>query len=304
MTALVRQEQHPDTELWRAIEAAGGLWVPNGYPEPEEVLAEARQRGVRALLTRGGDLQLLHGLPELRFLEAHDPVDVTPAQGLARLRSLGVTAWGGRLDGSAWPELEWFSAAETPRDGGGVETLYDHPRVRSISVAGMRSADLGELAAPRLESLSLSQGPTLRSLAGIERSADVLRRLELARLPNLTSFSGLTSLRRLEVLRLEGLRHVTTLDEVAALPQLQLLDISELRSVESLAPLAGHPTLRFVAFGRTVDRDLRPLRDVPHLELVHHGHASAWHGDAGGAAQLNEVPADDPRKLEWRRLVG
>jgi hypothetical protein len=302
MSALVRQEQHPDTAYWRAIDEVGGRWSVVGYPTPAEILAAARERDVRAITLAGEAVSVAAELPGLEFVTVTDPPDVAPLLGLRRLRALSVLAWRGRLDGAAWPQLEWFAASSTPRDGGGVESLYDHPRVRDLGLGGVRLHDLAPLTAPSLEVLRLGPSPTLTSLAGIEQHADRLRWVDLERMPKLASLAELASLPALEVLKLSGLKLVTSLEDVARIPGLRMLDIGDQRGIESLAPLAGHPTLEHVAFGRTVDLDLDPLQDIPRLRLVHHGHLSDWHGSRGDVPLLQDLPATDPRVQEWRRL--
>ena len=282
--------------------AAGGLWLVEHSADREAVVAEARERGVRAL-TVDGDLSFVADLPDVEFLVARDPPDVTPALGLSKLRLLRFPGtWGGRLDAAAWPALEWFSATEIPKDGGGVETVFDHPALRELGLTRPRVADLEPITAPRLESLSIGQSRTVASLTGIEAHAEWLLDLSLWALPALESLRGLESLGQLEVLHLDGLRQITALDDVAKLPRLRFLDIFELKNLESLQPLAGHPTLEFVGFAKTADLDLEPLFTIPNLKLVNTG-MYRWNRDVHELPYLHDVPPDDPRRLEWNRLA-
>jgi hypothetical protein len=282
--------------------AAGGLWLVEGSTDRAAVVAEARERGVRALEV-AGDLSFLAELPDLEFLIARDPPDVAPVHGLSKLRRLSFSGtWGGRLDGSAWPALESFDAVEIPKGGGGVETLFGHPSLRRLGLQRPRLVDLRPVEAPRLVSLRIAQTRTLVSLAGVEARASTLLDLTLSGLAALESLRGLEALERLEVLHLDGLRLITSLEEVARLPSLRFLDIMDLKGVESLRPLAGHPTLEYIGFGRTADLDLEPLFAIPSLKLVLTG-SYRWNRDVHDLPYLHDVSPDDPRRLEWSRLA-
>jgi hypothetical protein len=100
--------------------AAGGLWLVEYWADREAVVAEVRERGVRALDVFG-DVSFLAELPEVEFLVARDPPDVEPIHSLSKLRLLSFPGtWDGRLDGTAWPVLERFGVTEIPKDGGGL----------------------------------------------------------------------------------------------------------------------------------------------------------------------------------------
>lgn len=286
----------------REMAAAGGLWLVGHSTDRAAAIAEVRERGLRALEVVG-DLSFVADLPDIEFLVARDPPEVAPIHRLSKLRLLSFSGtWGGSLDGAAWPELRWFGAVETPKGGGGIETLFVHPSLRSLGLGRPRLADLGPIEAPRLESLDIGQTPTLTTLAGIERHASRLLDLSLGALPALESLRGLESLERLEVLHLDGLRHVTSLEDVAKLPRLRFLDVFDLKKVESLAPLAHHPTLEFVGFGRTVDLDLDPLFTIPNLKLILTG-TYRWNRDVHELPYLADLPRDDPRRVEWTHLT-
>jgi hypothetical protein len=283
--------------------AVGGLWRVARTTDRAEAVAEALERNVRALDVFG-DLSFLTALPDLEFLKAHDPRDVAPIHTLSKLRLLSFPGtWDGRLDGSAWPKLERFGAVEIPKDGGGVETLFAHPTLKSLGLTRPRIADLRPIETPRLESLSVGQTSAVESLAGIGAHAARLLDLSLWWLPKLESLDGLEALEHLEVLHLDGLRNITSLEVVAKLPNLRFLDIFDLKNVESLAPLAGHPTLGFVGFGKTVDLDLEPLFTLPNLQLILTGRGHGWNRDVSELPYLHDLPSDDPRRLEWNRLT-
>ena len=137
---------------------------------------------------------------------------------------------------------------------------------------------------------------------GIEQHAERLTYLDLFRLPKLASLAPLGRLTSLESLHLATMRQVTTLEEVASIPGLRLLDISEQKGIESLTPLAGHPTLEHIAFGRTGDMDLSPLREVPQLKLVSYGYRGSWKGSVGDATDFFDTDEDHPDRQSWRRL--
>src|ERR1051326_5810158 len=193
--------------------AAGRLWQVGQSTDRAAAVAEVRERGLRALEVVG-DLSFVAELPELEYLLPRDPPDVEPIHTLAKLRLLSFSGtWGGTLDGAAWPELRWFGAVETPKNGG-VETLFGHPSLRSLGLGRLRLTDLRPIEAPRLESLDVGESRSLVTLAGIEQHASRLLDLSLGALPALESLRGLESLERLEVLHLKGLRQITTLADV------------------------------------------------------------------------------------------
>jgi hypothetical protein len=283
--------------------AAGGLWLVEYRADREAVVAEVRERGIRALEVFG-DVSFLVKVPHVEFLVAHDPPDVAPIHELSKLRLLSFPGtWDGDLDGTTWPVLEWFGANEIPKRGGGVETLFAHPSLRSLGLGRPRIADLQAIAAPRLDSLSVGQTSTLSRLSGIERHASTLLDLSLDGLSSLQSLRGLHALDRLEVLHLGDLRRITSLDEVARLQVLRFLGIFHLKNVESLGPLAGHPTLEYIGFGKTADLDLEPLFTIPNLKLILTGRGYGWNRDVHHLPYLDDVPADDPRRLEWNELT-
>jgi hypothetical protein len=303
VTALKAVTSPVESEPNIAIAASGGLWAADRDADRKAVVVEARERGIRAFSVQG-NVDFIAELPELEFLVAMDPPDVRPIHALPRLRLLSLSGtWGGRLDGSAWPRLEWFSAVETPKDEGGVETLLSgQPGLRSLGVGRYRRADFVGVRGPRLESLAIWDSRALTSLAGIGSLGGTLTALNLAMLPNLSSLDGIESLPLLEVVKLDGIRQVTTLDAVARLPHLRFLDIMDLKTVASLWPLAGHPTLEYVSFGPTRDLDLDPLLEIPNLKLVLTG-SHRWNRDVHGLPYWHDCPPDDPRRLEWNRLT-
>lgn len=292
----------PEVELQAAMLEAGGEWVVERDADPAAVVSAALDRGVRALSVSGPDIGFVRDLPDLEFLRVGDCGDVSPALELPRLRSFAAVSWRGRIDGPAWPELRWFGAGEVPKDGGGIDTVLGHEAVRSLWLGRFRGTDLTSVTAPHLVELSVGPAAALASLAGLEQHADRLEVLDLSATPALTSLAALAEMRQLAVLGIGGARHVTTLDDVAQAPALRLLKIDELTVVESLAPLAGHPRLEFLSVGRVRDKDLAPLHQVPRLRLVV-GPPAGWRGNIHDLLYLHDVHEDDPRRLDYGRLV-
>lgn len=292
----------PDIELQAAMLEAGGEWIVEPGADPADVVREVRERGVRALSVMGPDIGVVRDLPDLEFLRVGDCRDVSPAQGLSRLRSFSAVSWRGRIDASAWPELTWFGVSEVSKDGGGLETVVGHDAVRSLWLGRFRDTDLTSVTAPRLVDLHLGPAAALESLTGLEQHAQRLEVLDLHSTPSLTSLASLAVMQRLAVLGIGGARHVTTLDEIAQAPALRFLKVDELKGVESLDPLSGHPSLEFVVLGRVRDKDLGPLHDLPRLRLVT-GPPGGWKGDIHDLPYMHDIAEDDDRQVEYARLV-
>lgn len=302
MSVLKPRTIIPQQTSGQAMSDAGGLWLVEGSTDRGAVAAEVRERGLRALEI-AGDLTFVEDLPELEFVVVRDPLDVAPLHSLSKLRLLTFPGtWDGTLDGAAWPALEWFSANEIPKNGGGVETLFAHPGLVSLGLGRPRITDLRVVTAPRLESLSVTQTRTLATVSGIEQHASRLRNLTLDTLSGLETLRGLETLEHLEILHLGALRQITTLEEVAGLPNLRFLDIFDLKNVETLAPLTGNATLEYIGFGKTADRDLDPLSTMPNLKLINTAR-SGWNRDVHELPYLHDVPPDDPRRIEWQNLA-
>jgi hypothetical protein len=292
----------PEIELQAAMLQAGGEWVVEPTADPAEVVREARERGVRALSVIGPDIGFVRELPDLEFLRVGDCRDVSPALDLPALRSFSAVSWRGEIDGAAWPGLTWFGTAEVPKDGKGMGSVLGHPAVRSLWLGRFRDRDLTSITAPSLVELHLGPAPQLESLSGLQQHADRLEVLDLHSVPALTSLRGLGSLVRLEVLGVGAARQVSTLEDVAAATSLRLLKVDELKGVESLAPLAGHPRLEFLTLGQVTDRDLGPLFELPRLALVA-GPPRGWNRDIHDLPYAHDIPDDDPRQVEYTRLV-
>ena len=246
MSVLQERWLHPSQTSHQAMREAGGLWVAMGRPDPDELVAEARQRGVRALEVQQNDLAVLAELPELEFLYvASDPTDVSPLSRLPNLRLLAFTGtWDDELDFSAFPHLEWFDAVECPRGGGGLSSLFvGHERLHTLGIGRYPWPDLAPLGALRLRRLVIWNSRKLSALDGADALAGSLRDLSLSSLPNLTSLAGLGLLPGLEVLSLESLRHVTTLTGSPMEPRLPRVPVSlpsRVRSSDrSRVPRAG-----------------------------------------------------------------
>jgi hypothetical protein len=293
---LQERRLQPLQSSHRAMREAGGLWAALGRPDPAAIVAEVRRRGIRALEVQHADIGFLAELPELEFLYvASDPPDATPVMRLPNLRFLSFTGtWGGRLDFGALPRLEWFSAVECPRGGGGLDSLFaGHDQVLDLGIGRYPWADLTAPGALRLRRLAIWDSRAITGLDGLAALAPTLRGLDLDGLPNLPSLAGLEVLADLEVLRLGRLRHVTELSVVRELPSLRALHVFELKDVASLAPLAGHPALECLTFGRIRDLDLAPLESLSRLRLVHTGRYR-WNRDLDVFPNRLGMETDDP----------
>ena len=200
----------------------------------------------------------------------------------------------------ALPNLVSFAVNESPKDGGGLDSLFaGHPRLEALSLGRSRLADLRPLAGLHLRTLGLSGG--LTSLAGSEALATKLDHLMLDSAPNLTSLDGIEALTSLGVISISGLRNIAALDWVAALPRLRMLDAFDQKLIDSLKPLAGHPSLEFVSFGRVKDLDLRPLTQLPRLRVVQTGNYR-WNLPLSDFPMLGSFARDDPTRREYYTL--
>jgi hypothetical protein len=294
----------------RAMAEAGGLWaIPHWLSRWEllrrraELLAEARERGVRALEDDTVDEALVEALPDLEFLRVAGIAEGRLIERLTGLRLLGLSAWNGPLDLGRLARLEWLAVGE-PEPGDLDSLLPGHPTLRHLRLGRYADVDLAGLERLRLAHLWLGNSRRLASLQGIAALAPTLTGLELWRLPALRSLDGIDALTNLESLVLSSLRSVTTLEWVASLPNLRLLDVLELKSIESLAPLAGHGSLEYLAIPRTRDLDLEPLRSLPKLRVVLAA-PGRWRGDGEDLRQLSSRPRDDPEmRRMWRLREG
>lgn len=303
MNQLHERTLNPYLPAHRTILDAGGLWIVPADAEPSAVVAEVRERRLRALEVNAADLAFLRDLPALEFLQLRDVADVKPLHRLHRLRGLHVSGtWDGTIDFQAFPRLESFGVVECPRDGGGLDTLLaGHSTLRSLAVGRYRHPDLTPLAGLSLERLSLGDSRTLQSLDGAGALAATLKKLDLYLCPYLESLAGIELLRGLQAVALASLRHVTTVEFAAALPGLRHLDAFELRNVKSLWPLAAHPSLEFAAFGRVRDLDLDPLTTIPKLRLILTG-TYRWNRDIHSFPYMHDVADDHPARVAWREL--
>lgn len=291
-----------DTELADVIRGVGGMWRPKPSAPVDEVVAEVTSRDIRAMCFRG-DVEAVRRLPQLEHVQAQDFDDISPLARLPKLRSLFLTAWGGRLDADWWPDLERFGANEFPRGGGGVEAAVRHPGLRALSLDGYPEESLQAIASTGLETLDLFRSRRLTALDPPEAVAASVRHLSLDGAPRLNSASGLERFQNLEVLKLEGLPHITAIDFVAELPRLRFLGIADLKNVQSLRPLEGHPSLEFVQCGPPKDLDAQPLRELPRLKMVQGFNSARWAEKLVGLPTARDFADEHPVNVELSRLV-
>jgi hypothetical protein len=113
-----------DNPVCERMDAAGGMWFVRAGDDPDAIVAEVLERGIRGLDVDRRDLSFLERLPDLEALVVRDGRDIRPIHALHRLWWLSLPeGWNGRIDGRAWPRLEVFGSEATPKGGGGMETL-------------------------------------------------------------------------------------------------------------------------------------------------------------------------------------
>src|SRR5215207_6203528 len=201
MGILYERGLHPERSGDVAAAAAGGLWFAFNDADPREIVAEVRDRGIRALEVQHRDIGFLAELPDLEFLVLNtaEP-DAGVINSLPRLRSLGFSyGWKGTLDFGQLPNLEWLYIADADPDRGLETLLAGHPVLRQLAIGRYPAADLGAVAnLPALERLEIFNSRRFTSLAGADAVAASLRQLVLALLPKLASLDGIAGVRNLE----------------------------------------------------------------------------------------------------------
>jgi hypothetical protein len=288
----------------RAVAAVGGAYLGLPDMDPADLVREARAMGVRALEIRHRDVGFLRDLPELEFISFNgDPIDARPFESLPALRGLGFSGtWGGTIDFSRLPNLEWFSVAECPKKGGIDSLLAGHPRLRDLHIGRFPRADLrglGGLVA--LEYLEIFQSRSLRSLEGAEEIGAHLRSLELEGCPALESLAGIERLPHLAHLTIDACRQITDIGPIAGLRDLRFLDLLGLARVDSLAPLAGLPSLELLFVPQRVTDGATELPALPGLKAIW-GPARRRLVIPPGIAEYGYLPEDDPFVIEMGRL--
>jgi Leucine-rich repeat (LRR) protein len=305
MSVLLERGLHPERSSDVAMRTAGGLWFALNRTDPREIVAEARDRGIRALEVQHRDIGFLAELPDLEHLVLNtaEP-DAEVINGLHRLRSLAFSfGWKGRLDFANLPALEWLYLTEADPDRGLETLLAGHTTIRQLAIGRYPATDLGALAnLPSLERLDLFNARRFTSLAGADRVARSLRQLGLARLPRLPSLDGIAALPNLEYVAVESCSLITDLAPLRDLPRLRFLNLMQPKGVASLRPLAGHPSLEYVSFGRLADGDLTPLREMPRLERINTG-SGRYNLDPREFPLLDDLSDDDPERVEYRSMA-
>jgi hypothetical protein len=296
---------HPERSSDIAKRAAGGLWFAFNDANPSEIVAEARDRGIRALEVQHRDISFLADLPDLEFLTLNtaEP-DAGVINNLHRLRGLAFSyGWKGRLDFAQLPTLEWLYIATADPDRGLETLLAGHTTIRQLAVGHYPAADLNALAnLPALERVEIVNSRRFTSLAGADVVGASVRQLVLALLPRLDSLDEIAGLRHLEYLAIESCSRVTDLAPLQGLPRLRFLNLMQPKGIPSLRHLVGHPSLEYVSFGKVTDGDLTPLRELPRLRLINPG-GYRYNIDPAEFPWLDSLPDDDPLRVEYRSMA-
>lgn len=305
MGILYERGLHPERSSDVAAAAVGGLWFAFNDADPREIVAEVRDRGIRALEVQHREVSFLADLPDLEFLVLNtaEP-DAGVINSLPRLRSLGFSfGWKGRLDFARLPRLEWLYIGEADPNRGLETLLAGHRTLRQLALGRSPAGDLSAAAnLPTLERLEIFNSRRFTSLAGADSVAGSLRQLVLALLPKLESLDGIAALQNLEYLAIESCTRITDLAPLRDLPRLRFLNLMQPKGVASLRPLAGHPTLEYVSFGKVADGDLTPLRELPRLRRINPG-GYRYNLDPTEFPQLDDLPGDDPLRVEYRSMA-
>jgi len=241
-----------------------------------ELAEELREADVYALVLsytsgfRGENLSFLEEVPFLTKLVVIDRAidDISGLEQLTHLEHLDLLTYAKTpLDFSRFPRLkechlEWIR---------GSDSIFTCRSLRKLEIYRFPDSTMrrvGEVT--ELESLWISHGRRLRSLAGLERCGN-LSALTLAYLPNLHSFDAIGHLRGLERLWIETCRHLESLEFASSLHRLRELVLGNCGELESLAPLNVLRRLETVHFWESTnvrDGDMSALLELPLLGEV------------------------------------
>src|SRR5205814_10095905 len=92
MGLLFERALNPHIPRHREMLDAGGLWVVPNDVRSEEVVAEVKERGIRALEINYADTSFLRELPQLEFLQLGHLSDPRPIHYLEQLRALNMSS--------------------------------------------------------------------------------------------------------------------------------------------------------------------------------------------------------------------
>jgi hypothetical protein len=227
----LEREFHPT--LAAELRATGGLWYAgDACTCASDVLIQARERRVRALLLDFRDLSLLTELPELLHLELSSDgrPALDPVAGLRQLRSLTLrpSSPRGDLDPLAFHDLRWLTVPLGGKGGAAVlpSVQRGHPRLEHLRVRETKARTVADLVSgfPSLKSFAISHADQLRTLGDLSPVAGALRELDLWMVPGFRSLEGIEVLTRLERLRLHASKLID-LSPLDALPRLRHVDV-------------------------------------------------------------------------------
>lgn len=226
----------------------------------------AREQGIDRL-----DLSSFHGFGEkdVEFLRDHRHIraisillvgalDASGLRHLERLEELHIDGIARMPDFGEFPHLRRLMVTCK----GKLRLSEENRALRDLCLSSYspKSKDLSELPTlPELEALSLNGGSVL-SLEGIERFVGI-RKLQLSRMPRLTSIAPVVQLPRLEELRCEDCKRIVGHSAIVDAKALSLLWYINCGSMPSISFLNDMPSLTRFSFARTLveDGNLEPL---------------------------------------------
>ena len=303
---LTRDTAGLPPSLIAAIEADGGLWwAGDAYTTADEVVETAQRVGARALRLDFRDLTLLERLPNTRYLhlrsDGRPRVDAVAALQELRALIIETSAIRGGLDPVAFPDLRWLRIGLGGKGGAAVLPAIQrgHPRLEWLAVREVKARTASELCAgfPKLRVLGIAFADYLREPGGLGAATPGLEKLRLD-FTQIRTLSGLDGLHRLATLDLMGGR-VRDLAPLRLLPHLRYAKL-DLPDLESIEPLRDHPSLRMVGLTMARAPDPSVFASIPGLVAIRRGKGFE---QLGPWPDLNELPADDPLRLEWRRAM-
>lgn len=236
---------------------------------------------------RGGDLLFLEKLPRLQSFEIFDFAisSVAPIHFLQELRTLHVSTYcQTEIRFSTFPHLVECGLEWRPK----AASLFDCATLKNLFVNCYDGRDIAPfIRLGNLESLSVLNAP-IENLHGLS-SLGRLQFLRLANLRRLKSLLGIERLGVLEMLDVHSCRAVSAIDEVGSLLGLKKFCLNNDGDIESLKPLNKLNGLEWMLFYEStniLDGDLAPLLRQSKLSRVsfknrrHYSHRREEFGDA------------------------
>jgi hypothetical protein len=236
------------------------------------------------------DLEFLRFFPTLRKFAADAMWDsLTSLDGLRHLppdlEELGIGATKAKLDLtvlSRFPELRWlFLEGQTKH----LEVVSGLTQLYDLTLRSITMPDLSLLLPLKgLRSLDLKLGGT-RDLRLLPRVGE-LWYLELWMIRGLTDVTPVGGISSLRVLFLQALRQVEALPDLTLATSLRRVRLETMKGLRDLGPLATAPALEAVELidmRHLQPEDLRPLVGLPKLRAVTPGLGSRRKNEAATA---------------------